>query len=169
MKKKVRLILLMILTWVSSIGAQTDTLQTFDGIKLDYLTTPTNPAFIIMSTSPSEIVEPGSAPEFYLSIQNASSNFTTFPNNYGFTVTPFWWTNSAKELSFDQDYSTEPTLKFWRHLQLSAGVVKGINDNENLWRYGAGFQSTILPGRVDASILKRISFTFSSLGRRSVV
>ncbi len=152
MKKLISHLTLLFCVWVSTVSAQTDTLQALDGIELDLLSSPTNPAFIIMSTSSNEIVEPGSAPEFYLSIQNASSNFTTFPNNYGFTVTPFWWTNDAKELSFDQDYSTQQTLRFWRHLQLSAGVVKGINENENLWRYGAGFQSTILPGRVDAEL-----------------
>jgi hypothetical protein len=134
-----------------TIAAQEDTL-TFNGVQLDLLVTPTNPAFILMSTTPSEIVEPASAPEFYLSIQNASSNFTTFPNNYGFSVTPFWWTNSAKNFLFEKDFNTEQKLQLWRYLQLSAGVVKGVNDNENLWRYGAGFQTTLLPGKVNTRL-----------------
>lgn len=145
-----------------SLSAQPDTLKPIERVELDLLGTPTNPAFLLMSTSPIEIVEPGSTPEFYLSVQNASNNFSTFPNNYGFTVTPFWWTKSAKELSFAEDYSTEPTLRFWRHLQFSAGVVKGVPDNENLWRYGAGFQSTILPGKVDAKLKAKYDTALTS-------
>lgn len=162
MKKSFRLLPIILLGWFSYLTAQTDTIQPLDGIELDLLTSPTNPAFILMSTSPAEIVEPGSAPEFYLSIQNASSSFTTFPNNYGFSVTPFWWTNAAKELSFKDDYSTEPGVRFWRHLQLSAGVVKGVNDNENIWRYGAGIQSTILPGKVDADLKAKYDTALTS-------
>jgi hypothetical protein len=162
MKQFNRVLLVMFLFNGALINAQTDTLQPLDGIELDLLTTPTNPAFILMSTSPNEIVEPSSAPEFYLSVQNASNNFSTFPNNYGFTVTPYWWTNAAKELSFEDDFSTEPTIRFWRHLRLSAGVVKGVNDNENLWRYGAGIQSTILPGKVDAKLKAKYDTALTS-------
>jgi hypothetical protein len=162
MKKILKLLPIVLLMWISYVSGQTDTIQQLYGIELDLLTTPTNPAFILMSTSPTEIVEPGSAPEFYLSVQNASSNFTTFPNNYGFSVTPFWWTNAAKELSFKDDFSTEPGVRFWRHLQLSAGVVKGVNDYDNLWRYGAGFQSTVLPGKVDANLKAKYDTALTS-------
>lgn len=162
MKRFIRIIPIVLLIYNLSVNAQTETLQPLEGIELDLLTNPTNPAFILMSTSPIEVVEPGSAPELYLSVQNASNNFSTFPNNYGFSLTPFWWTNKSKELSFEDDFSIEPTVRFWRHLQFSAGVVKGVNDNENLWRYGAGMQSTILPGRVDPMLKAKYDTALTS-------
>src|SRR5665647_1231027 len=73
-------------------------------IGLDLLKSPTNPAFLLMNTSPSEIVEPGSAPEFFTSLQNASKNFSVIPNNIGFSVTPFWLTAKARRLTFDSEF-----------------------------------------------------------------
>jgi hypothetical protein len=129
--------------------SQTDTIPDLKNVQLDLLITPTNPAFSIMSASPAEIVEPSTSSEFYFSVQNVSNNFTSFPNNYGFTVTPYWWTKAAKTLSFDKDYRTSQKAYFWRYLRISAGVVKGTSDNEKMWHYGLGMQTSILPGKVD--------------------
>jgi hypothetical protein len=152
---------MLILCSLTSFG-QYDTLQSFEAIEMDLLSTPGIPASLIMSTSPTEIVEPGSSPEFQINIQNASGNLTVFPNNYGFSFTPFWWTKRARTLSFDDDFTTDADLKFWRYLQISAGVIKGIYDNENLWRYGAGIQSTILPGRVDTKLKAKYARVLTS-------
>lgn len=120
-------------------------------VKLDMLKSPTNPAFLLMNTSPTEIVKPGSAPEFYTSVQNASDNFSVIPNNVGISVTPFWWGENAKKLSFTEDFDTINSFTFCRTLSLSVGIVKGITNEENLWRYGLGFQSTLLRGKVDVT------------------
>jgi hypothetical protein len=133
------------------VESQTETYPTLKNVQLDLLNTPTNPAFSIMSSSPVEIVEPSTVSEFYVSIQNASNNFSSVPNNYGFSITPYWWTKAAKSLSFDNDYSTSHKAYFWRYLRLSAGVVKGTADNEKMWQYGLGLQTNILPGKVDKS------------------
>lgn len=130
--------------------AQDDTLKPLKDVKLEMLKMPDNAAFTIMGTTPAEIQMPGSAPEFAMSIQNASNDFSQFPNNYGFSVTPYWWIY-GKKLSFEDDFSTKNELKFFRHLRLSGGVVNGVNDNERLWRYGAGLQATLLAGKVDSS------------------
>ncbi len=122
-----------------------------DNIKLDMLKSPTNPAFLMMNTSPTEIVEPGSAPEFYTSIQNASNNFSVLPNNYGFSVTPYWWSKKAKMLSFNNDFDTINSLTFYRTINVSGGMVQGIGNESSLWRYAIGIQSTLLRGRVDKS------------------
>jgi hypothetical protein len=129
-------------------GTDTVNFQVND-IKLDLLKAPTNPAFLLMNTSPAEIVEPGSLPEFYATVQNASDNLSAFPNNYGFSVTPYWWGKKARHLSFSEDYDTVNAFTFYRTLGISAGVVKGVAENEDLWRYGLGFQTTLLRGRVD--------------------
>lgn len=150
MKRYIAIILFIILT--ESIFAQIskDTIDLkVEDITLEMLKSPTNPAFILMNTSPTEIVEPGSAPEFFTSIQNASDNFSSFPNNYGFSVTPFWWGKKAKELSFDEDYSSKNLLKFYRTLSISGGIVQRIEDDEDVCRYGFGFQSTLFRGKVD--------------------
>lgn len=120
-----------------------------EDVSIEMLKSPTNSAFLLMNTSPTEIVEPGSAPEFFTSIQNASDNFSSLPNNYGFSVTPFWWFKKAQKLSFTEEYSTDNPFKFLRTLSLSGGIVQGINDDEDIWRYGFGFQSTLLRGKVD--------------------
>ncbi len=135
---------------VFSTMAQDDTLKSLKNVKLEMLKMPDNAAFTIMGTTPSEIQMPGSAPEFAMSIQNASNDFSQFPNNYGFSVTPYWWIY-GKKLSFEDDFSTRNELKFFRHLRLSGGVVNGANDNNRLWRYGAGLQATLLAGKIDSS------------------
>lgn len=117
-------------------------------LKLDLLKSPTNATFIIMNTSPTEIAEPGTAPEFFTSVQNSSNNFSALPNNYGFAITPFWWSKQAKELNFDDDFKTSNEATFYRTLNLSAGIVQGIGDDENQWRYALGIQSTIFRGKV---------------------
>ncbi len=99
-----------------------------------------------------EIAEPASAPEFYASVQNASSDFTVLPNNYGFSVTPYWWTKKAERLSFDRDFDTVNHFNFFRTLSLSGGMVRGVDQQEQLWRYGLGFQVSLLRGRVDPSL-----------------
>jgi hypothetical protein len=139
----------MLLFFYLIVQSQTDTIPALKNVQLDLLNTPTNPAFSIMSASPVEIVEPSTASEFYLSIQNASNNFSSVPNNYGFSVTPFWFTKAGKTLSFDEDFSTRQKAFFWRYLRLSAGVVKGKSSNEKMWQYALGMQTNILPGRVD--------------------
>ncbi len=135
---------------VFSAMAQDDTLKSLKDVKLEMLKMPDNAAFTIMGTTPAEIQMPGSAPEFAMSIQNASNDFSQFPNNYGFSVTPYWWIY-GKKLSFEDDFSTRNELKFFRHLRLSGGVVNGANDNNRLWRYGAGLQATLLAGKIDSS------------------
>jgi hypothetical protein len=129
--------------------SQLDTIPALKKVQLDLLNTPSNPAFSIMAASPAEIVEPSTASEFYLSIQNASNNFSSVPNNYGFTLTPYWFTKAAKTLSFEDDFSTHQKAYFWRYLRLSAGVVKDRGGYENMWRYALGMQTVILPGKVD--------------------
>jgi hypothetical protein len=146
MKKLITIILPMFAVFLCN--AQQDTLK---NVTIDLLTTPTNPAFNVMATSPAEIVEPASAPEFILSVQNASNKFSELPNNYGFSVTPFWWTGKARNLSFDSDFDSINKAYFFRNLRISAGVVKGILDNENLWRYGLGLQTAIYPGKVESA------------------
>ena len=124
--------------------AQSDTLKE---VKLEMLKTPTNSAFIVMGTTPCEIVQPASAPEFVVAIQNASNSFSSFPNNFGFSVTPFWWTN-GKQLSFNRDFDTANTLRLYRHLRFSGGVLAGVDNDQKEWRYGLGVETTILQGKV---------------------
>jgi len=130
------------------IHAQTDTVE-ISNIKMDLLKTPTNPAFILMNTSPTEITEPGSSPEFITSVQNASHNFSAIPNNFGFVVTPYWWTKQAKRLSFDKDFDTTYSFTFFRTTSISGGIVQGIGEDKNLRRYGFGFQTTLLRGKIN--------------------
>jgi len=150
MKQYILLPLLYALSTMVIAQNSVDTVSTqVDNIKLDMLKSPTNPAFLIMNTSPTEIVEPGSAPEFYTSIQNASDNFSALPNNYGFSATPYWWSKKAKVLSFNRDFDTINSLTFYRTLNVSGGMVQGIGNESSLWRYAIGIQSTLLRGRVD--------------------
>ncbi len=115
------------------------------------LSTPTNAAFTIMGTTPSEIVKPSTVSEFSISVQNATDDFSSFPNNYGFAVNPFWWIN-GKQLKFKDEFDTLNNVRLWRHLQLSAGVVGNI-DESTTWRYGAGIKTNILSGKIHKSAL----------------
>jgi len=149
MKALLFIAILIVLT-VRSYSQHKDTINlNVKNISLDLLKSPTNPAFLLMNTSPSEIVEPGSAPEFFTSIQNASKNFSVIPNNIGFSVTPFWWTDKARRLTFDSEFDTKNKINFFRTTTISGGLVQGVKDEEKLWRYGVGLQSTLLRGRCD--------------------
>ncbi len=147
MKKQ---LFLLLLSSVMISHAQNDTLGTIKDVKLEMLQTPSNAAFTVMGTTPAEIQTPSTAPEFVLAVQNASNTFSQFPNNFGFSVTPFWWTH-GKKLSFEEDFSTENKVRAYRHLRLSGGVVSGAGNDPNLWRYGAGLQTTLLEGKVDST------------------
>jgi hypothetical protein len=95
-----RLIILLLSGFIAlKATAQNDVdtvLREVTGIKLDLLKTPTNPSFQLMNSSATEIIEPGMTPEFFTSIQNASNNFTSLPNNLAIAFTPFWWGKQAK-------------------------------------------------------------------------
>ncbi len=148
--KKLLLTGLLLAFIAAASGQPTDTLSLeVKDISLDLLKSPTNPAFLLMGTSPVEIAEPASAPEFYASIQNASNDFTLLPNNYGFSVTPYWWTKKAQRLSFAADFDTLNKLCFFRTLTVSGGIVRGIDQQEQLWRYGAGISVSLLRGKID--------------------
>lgn len=150
MKNQLLIAVLVVFT-ARSYSQSNDTIDLHvKNINLDLLKSPTNPAFLLMNTSPSEIIEPGSAPEFYTSIQNASKNFSVIPNNIGFSVTPFWWTEKARRLSFDSEFDSINKFNFFRTTTISGGLVQGVNDDAKLWRYGVGFQSTLLRGRCKA-------------------
>lgn len=145
-----RILIIIAFMGLVSMNAQNDSLKSLKDVTLEMLTMPDNGAFTIMGTTPNEIQMPGSAPEFAISVQNASNNFSQFPNNYGFSVTPYWWIK-GKKLSFEDDFSTKNEIKFLRHLRLSGGVVNGVNDDNSLWRYGAGLQATLFAGKVDSA------------------
>ncbi|WP_373493252.1 hypothetical protein [Aquiflexum sp.] len=141
-------------------------LKEVKGIKLDLLKTPTNPSFQLMNSSATEIIEPGMTPEFFTSIQNASNNFTSLPNNLAIAFTPFWWGKQAKNLSFEKDFSETNRLNFTRTLTVSAGMLNGVQQDQSLSRFSLGFQSTLLRGKVD-KVKKDIYFKMlQSIGNK---
>lgn len=159
--KKFFLLLFLIIN-IGSILSQSDNLSDLKNVNLDVLTTPGNPAFTIMGTSPSEIVEPATVTDFYASVQNASSNFTVLPDNYGLTLSPFWWTKAGKKLSFENDFSTRNKMYFWRFLRVSAGILKGVGNEEKMWKYGLGLQTNIFAGKVDKNLKEQYFNTLKS-------
>ena len=143
---------LLFLTFATNAQNEGDTIsREVKGIKLDLLKTPTNPSFQLMNSSATEVVEPGMSPEFFTSIQNASNNFTSLPNNLALAFTPFWWGNQAKNLSFEKDFSETNRMTFYRTLAVSLGMLNGVEQNQSLSRFSFGLQSTLLRGKVDPS------------------
>ena len=130
------------------VHAQKD-IDTITDVKLEDLATPTNAAFVIMGTTPAEINKPSSVPEFVLSVQNASDNFSQFPNNFGVAFAPFWWTN-GKQLSFEKEFDTNNRARLYRHLQVSIGAVSEAGGLDNNWRYALGLKTNLLEGKVDS-------------------
>lgn len=165
-----RLIILLLSGFIAlKATAQNDVdtvLREVTGIKLDLLKTPTNPSFQLMNSSATEIIEPGMTPEFFTSIQNASNNFTSLPNNLAIAFTPFWWGKQAKNLSFEKDFSETNRLNFARTLIVSAGMLNGVQQNQNLSRFSFGFQSTLLRGKVDKGKKDMYFNTLRTIGNR---
>lgn len=147
----ISILLLIFLALHATAQNEVDTvLREVKGIKLDLLKTPTNPSFQLMNSSATEIIEPGMTPEFFTSIQNASNNFTSLPNNLAIAFTPFWWGKQAKNLSFEKDFSETNRMNFARTLTVSAGMLNGVQQDQSLSRFSLGFQSTLLRGKVDS-------------------
>ena len=119
-----------------------------------------------MNSSATEIIEPGMTPEFFTSIQNASNNFTSLPNNLAIAFTPFWWGKQAKNLSFEKDFSESNRLNFTRTLTVSAGMLNGVQQDQSLSRFSFGFQSTLLRGKVDKGKKDRYFNTLRTVGNR---
>ena len=150
MKKLIVVFGFLVAAFPFSAKAQIDTLRE---VNLDGMGTPTSPAFQIMGTSPSEIEKPATAAEFVIAIQNASDNFSSFPNNFGIAFTPFWWTN-GKQLDFEEEFSTENRMRLWRHLQVSLGAVNDAGGIEDNWRYAIGLRTNLLEGKINPDARK---------------
>ncbi len=85
--KKRNLLLFVVLISSLNLMAQDPGIDTT--IKLDLLKSPSSPAFNLLGISPSLIERPSDITEFRLSLQNATSNFTSIPNSYAVEVAPF--------------------------------------------------------------------------------
>ena len=98
-------------------------------IKLDLLKSPASPAFNILGIALSDVERPTDLNSFALSVQNATNNFTTIPQSYGFQIAPFLLAKKKYSLNeFDDNKNT-----FKQSFLISTGFTHiGPKGKENI-------------------------------------
>jgi hypothetical protein len=87
MKKFPALLLLMAILTTMSAAQVPDSVR----VKMDNISIPNSPGFILLDESPSVIDRPASPKAFATSIFNSYRQAGGFPSNYGVEFTPFWF------------------------------------------------------------------------------
>ncbi|MDR6966129.1 hypothetical protein J2X31_000122 [Flavobacterium arsenatis] len=133
------------------------TAQAQEEIKFDGLKAPSSPAFNLLGISPSSIDQPTDITSFAVSIQNATSDFSSIPNNYAMEFLPFtlFSKNSmtTKELG-DKEFKNV----FKQTFLISLGVANEINDDiaavPKLTKLGMGLKFSIIrPAFTDTTLI----------------
>ncbi len=143
MKKNIKLLTLFILGF-SSLWAQEETKE----FKLNLLETPSDPAFIIMGNSNTEIETPSNVSDLKTSLQNATNNFSALPSNYALSIAPGWLIN-GKAISYERYLNDNSVIdNVWQSLQLSLGTSVLNQNNTDFRRMGAGLKFALYRGEV---------------------
>lgn len=124
------------------------------------LETPSNPAFIIMGNSNTEVEEPTSVSDLKASIQNATNNFSSLPSNYALSFAPGWLV-SGSSIEFDRYLSNSSVLdNIWQSLVVSLGTSSFDENNEDFKRVGAGLRFSIIRGSVSDDLKNKFQNYF---------
>lgn len=99
-----------------------------DSITLDLLKAPSSPAFNILGISPSQIDRPTDLNAFKLSVQNATNNFSKFPNSYSVEIAPASLLK-LKNQTLDKLNSTQFKDVFPQSLSISFGTTQASKIN----------------------------------------
>jgi hypothetical protein len=128
-----------------------------DSISPDILKAPSSPAFNILGISPSQIDRPTDLNAFKLSVQNATNNFSKFPNSYSVEVAPASLLK-LKNQTLDKLNSTQFKDVFPQSLSISFGTTQAskidptTKDTASYTRLGFGVKfSLVRPKWSDAT------------------
>jgi hypothetical protein len=149
-----KLITLLLLFVVSAASAQQ---IKSDSITLDLLKAPSSPAFNLLGISPSQIDRPTDLNAFKLSVQNATNNFSKFPNSYSVEIAPASLLK-LKNQTLDKLNSTQFKDVFPQSLSISFGTTQAsridptTKDSASYTRLGLGIKfSLVRPKWSDAT------------------
>ncbi len=158
MKKKIKLLGVFMLA-CGVITAQEETKE----FKLNLLETPSDPAFIIMGNSNTEIETPSNVSDLKTSLQNASNNFTTLPSNYALSLAPAWVLR-GKAISYERYLNDKSVVdNIWQSLQISLGSGTFDQNNVDYRRIGAGVKFALYRGSVKQSIQDKFEQYFQKV------
>jgi len=158
--KKILLLGAVLLTSLAI--AQTEKKDTTQEFNLDLLETPTDPAYIIMGSSNTEIEEPSDVAALKTSILNATHNLTELPSNYALSIAPAWLLKK-NSISYDE-YLNNSNVgdNIWQSLQLSFGTSVFEENGENYRRLGGGVKFSLFRGSVNEGMQKKYKSYFQS-------
>lgn len=150
--KKISYLIVLCLTFLSA-HAQ-------DEIKFDGLKAPSSPAFNLLGISPSSIDRPVDLTSFAVSVQNATSDFSSIPNNYAMEFLPF--TLFGKNPMTTKELAQENFKDVFKQTFLiSVGVANELNDElataPKLTKIGVGLKFSFIRPAFNDSTVKRLA------------
>lgn len=132
-----------------------------DSITLDLLKAPSSPAFNILGISPSQVDRPTDLNAFKISVQNATNNFSKFPNSYSVEIAPASLLK-LKNQTLDKLNSTRFKDVFAQSLSISFGYTqasrldKPTSDSLSFTRLGFGLKFSLVRPKWSAATAKAL-------------
>ena len=120
-----RTIPIALITALLPLGAQEPPKQ----IELDYLRTPSSPAFVLLGVSPTSITRPATPRALATELLSSTNRGTVVPNNFAVEFAPYWLT-SRPALTYDEYVHGEP--KAFRTLSISLATSKADTSADSL-------------------------------------
>jgi hypothetical protein len=120
--------------------------QKNEGEDLDLLKAPSSPAAQLLNFAPSSIERPTDLSSFWISINNASSNFTKLPNSYAVDFVPASLFGSASITLKDLQEQKKIGKIMWQTFDVSLGF-KSEEDSitkQSFYRTGIGVKFSIV-------------------------
>ncbi len=142
--------------------AQTESKDSVQEFNFNLLETPSDPAFIIMGNSNTEIEEPSDVSALKTSILNATDNLSEFPGNYALSIAPAWLIK-GDAISYDEYLNNSKVVdNIWQSLQLSFGTSTFEESSENYRRLGGGVKFSIYRGSVNEGLQNKYESYFQN-------
>jgi hypothetical protein len=144
-----RIILITTLFIGISLSAYSQAEKPENEIKIDVLKAPSSPALNMLGVTPSSIEKPTDLTSFMVSIQNATSNFSSFPKDYAFEIAPFLLFKRTGN-TLDQFNKKDFKSIFTQSFQFSFGVSrqnkedKTGNDSSSFTKAAVGIKFSII-------------------------
>lgn len=125
---------------------------------------PSAPGFVLLGVEPATVERPGSVADWATSIANATDNLTALPSNYALQVAPFWVTQAARNLTFNE-YSSGRHVGDNCLQTLSLSVATGALAKTPGTALGIGVRFSPWRGDADTVFRRSVSLAQKALNK----
>jgi len=135
-------------------------------IKFDGLNAPSSPAFNLLGISPSSIDRPIDITSFAVSVQNASSDFSSLPNSYAMEFLPFTLF-SVNSMTTKELGETNFNDVFKQTFLISLGVTNELENEDDpsipsLTKLGVGLKFSLIRPSFDSITKSNLDGLYAS-------